>query len=128
MKTIGIIALWLGGLGFLAFGVAFLAAPLETFALAGVALQGPVAAAAVMAFYGGLEIALGGLLVACALQPARRRDGLLLMAAVYAGIGLARLAGMLAHDADSSFLRIALGLELGLAALAIAALVATRRA
>lgn len=128
MKTVGIIALWLGGLGFLAFGLAFLAAPLETFALAGVVLQGPVAAAEVMAFYGGLEIALGGLLVACALRPARRADGLVLMATVYAGIGLARLAGMLVHGADSSFLRVALGLELGLAALAIAALAATRRA
>jgi hypothetical protein len=127
MKTIGIIALWLGGLGFLAFGVAFLVAPLQTFALAGVDLAGPVAAAEVMAFYGGLEIALGSLLLACAWQPARRRDGLVLMAAVYAGIGLARLAGMLAHGADSSFLRVALGLELGLAALAIAALAATRR-
>ena len=128
MNMIGIIALWLGGLGFLAFGTAFLLAPLETFALAGVDLQGPVAAAEVMAFYGGLEIALGGLLVACALLPARRRDGLVLMAAVYAGIGLARLAGMVAHDADSTFLRVALGLELGLAALAIAAWWAARRA
>jgi hypothetical protein len=128
MKTIGIIALWLGGLGFLAFGAAFLAAPLETFALAGVTLTGPVAAAEVMAFYGGVEIALGGLLLACALRPARRRDGLLVMATVYAGIGLARWAGMLAHGADSRFLRIALGLELGLAALAILALAASRRA
>ena len=127
MHIIGLFALWLGGLGFLGFGIAFLLAPLDTFALAGIEVQGPVAAAEIMAFYGGLEIALGGLLVATALRPAWRRDGLVLMATAYAGIGLARLAGMLAHAADTTFLRVALGLELGLAVLAIAALFATRR-
>jgi hypothetical protein len=127
MHRFGILALWLGGLGFLGFGMAFLLAPLQTFALAGLDLQGPVAATEVMAFYGGLEIALGGLIVACAMRRARRADGLLLMATAYGGIGLARLVGMFANGADSSFLRIALGLELGLAALAIAVLLSSRR-
>lgn len=127
MRLLAPIVLWLGGLGFLAFGVAFLLAPLPTFALAGLQLQGAIAATELMAFYGGLEIALGALLVACALRPARRADGLLLMLSTYAGIGLARAAGMLATGADSTFLRGALALELGLALLAAIALLGMRR-
>ena len=79
MRVFAPIVLWVGGLGFLGFGVAFLLAPLPTIALAGLQLQGAVAATELMAFYGGLEIALGALLVACALRPARRADGLLLI-------------------------------------------------
>ena len=116
------LVLWLGGLGFAAFGVAFLLAPLETFALAGIRFTGAAAAAEIMAFYGGLELALGALLLTCALRPARRRDGLLLMTAAYASIALARLAGMLIHGADDSFLRLALVIEAGLAVLAAAGL------
>lgn len=128
MRHLAPIALWLGGLGFLAFGLAFLVAPLPTFALTGLSLDGPVAAAEIMAFYGGLELALGALVLACALRPARRRDGLLLMGVAYAAIGLSRLAGMLVHGADSPFLRAALLLELGLAVLAALAWPASRRA
>jgi hypothetical protein len=122
MRAFQIVVLWLGGLGFLAFGAAFLFAPLSTFALAGIALSGPVAATELMAFYGGMELAVGGLIVACGLLPARRRDGLLLMAVVYAAIGLSRGAGMLTTGAASDFLWAALALELGLAALALIAL------
>jgi hypothetical protein len=127
MRFFAPIVLWLGGLGFLGFGVAFLVAPLSSFAMAGLQLQGAVAATELMAFYGGLEIALGGLIVACALRPARRSDGLLLMLATYAGIGMARTAGMLATGADSPFLRVALALELGLALLAAIGLRVARR-
>lgn len=127
MRALGIVGLLVGGLGFVGFGLAFLFAPLATMAMAGIPLQGPLAATELMAFYGGLELALGALLLACVLRPARRRDGLLLMASAYGGIGLARLAGMVAHGADSGFLRAALGLELGLALLAVVVLAATRR-
>jgi hypothetical protein len=122
MRGFQIAVLWLGGLGFLAFGAAFLLAPLPTFALAGLVLSGPVAATELMAFYGGMELAIGGLILACGLFPSRRRDGLLLMAVVYAGIGLARGAGMLTTGAATSFLWTALALELGLALLALIAL------
>lgn len=126
MRAFNLIVLWLGGLGFLAFGAAFLLSPLPTMLMSGIALEGPLAATELMAFYGGLELALGSLILACALQPARRRDGLWLMLVVYAGIGLSRLAGMLAHGTDTSFLRIALALELGLALLAAIGLRGTR--
>ncbi len=127
MRFLAPSVLWLGGLGFLGFGVAFLLAPLQTIAMAGLPLDGAVAATELMAFYGGLEIALGALLVACALKPSRRRDGLVLMLATYAGIGLARVVGMLTTGGDTPFLRVALALELGFALLAAIALYTARR-
>ena len=57
------ITLWLGGVGYLAFGAAFLIDPLQTLAAAGIALSGDLAATELRAFYGGLEVALGGLLI-----------------------------------------------------------------
>lgn len=64
MRVIGAIATWLGGLGFLGFAVAFLIAPDATLASAGMAMTGPGASAELRAFYGGAELALGGLIVA----------------------------------------------------------------
>ena len=59
-------------------------------------------------------IALGGLICALALKPARRRDALMLTAVCYLGIGLARLSGMLQFGGDSAFLRFAVATELAL--------------
>lgn len=118
----GNIALWLGGLGFIGFGIAFLIAPLDTLALAGVEARGAGAAVELRAFYGGLELALGALLVTAALRPRHREAGLWLCLAAYAGLGLARAAGMLAEGFASPFHWVALGLELGLALLAGGAL------
>ena len=122
MKTLAQVLLWVSGLGYAGFGVAFLLAPLRTMALAGIALEGGVAAVELRAFYGGLELALGGLICALALKPARRRDGLVLSAVCYLGIGLARLSGMLQFGADSAFLRFAVAtdLTLGIASVLLA--------
>ena len=76
MKTLAQVLLWVSGLGYAGFGVAFLLAPLRTMALAGITLEGGVAAVELRAFYGGLELALGALIVAAALAPGRLRDGL----------------------------------------------------
>ena len=127
MHTLAHLLLWLGGLGMLGFGVAFLWAPLATMAAAGLSLEGAVASTELSAFYGGLEVALGLLLLACALRPGRLRDGLLLRLSIYGGIGLARLSGMLISGADTPFLRFALATELGLALAAVIALRGTRR-
>lgn len=124
MRTFGLIVLWLGGLGFLAFGIAFLVAPLPTMAMAGVQLSGDVAATELMAFYGGIELALGAILIACALSADRWRDGLKLSLIVYGSIAAARIAGMLSTGADTTFLRAALALEAGLAIMSAIALFA----
>jgi hypothetical protein len=117
MLLLARITLWLGGLGFLAFGLAFLAAPLATMAAAGLPLQGDLAATELRAFYGGLELALGALLLAADLQPGARRHGLILSLACFGGIGSARLLGILLAGSATPFLWAALATELTLAAL-----------
>jgi hypothetical protein len=121
MSLLPRLTLWLGGLGFLGFGLAFLVAPLQTLAAAGIALQGDLAATELRAFYGGLEVALGGLLIAANLRGARRH-GLILCLASYGGIGLARALGMLIAGSATPFLWFALATEATLAILAWASL------
>ena len=118
MRVVDTVVLWVAGLSLLGFGIAFCVAPLATFAAAGLVLEGPLAATELRAFYGGLELALGALMLGCAIRPARRRDGLVLVFAVFAGIGVTRLFAMLASGADTGFLRAALATELALALLA----------
>jgi hypothetical protein len=120
------ITLWLGGLGFLGFGTAFLVDPLGVFALTGVALQGSVAAVELRAFYGGLEVGLGLFLLGADLAGARRA-GLLLVLASYGGIALARLLGIALASGGSGFLWAALAVEATLALLALVALAGHRR-
>ena len=125
MRALEAVVLWIAGLGFFAFGAMFVVDPLGTIAQAGIATSGPVAAAELRAFYGGLELALGGLICALAMKPARRRDGLVLSAVCYLGIGLARASGMLQFGADSAFLRFAVATEL---TLGIASVLLAKRA
>lgn len=120
------LTLWLGGLGFLGFGIAFLVAPLQTLAAAGIALQGDLAATELRAFYGGLEVALGTLLIAADLRGARR-PGLILCLASYGGIGAARALGMLIAGSATPFLWFALATEAMLAILAAVSLKQRRR-
>lgn len=115
------IVLWLGGLGFLGFGIAFLAAPVETLAKAGVLASGAAAATELRAFYGGLEVALGALLLAADLR-GRRREGLVLTLASYGGIGAARGLALALGSGANDFMWIALGTEASLAVLAALAL------
>jgi hypothetical protein len=121
MNLLARITLWLGGLGFLGFGIAFLVAPLDTLAAAGIRLEGDLAATELRAFYGGLEVALGSLLLAADLRGARRH-GLILCLACYGGIGAARALGILISGSATSFLWFALATEVTLAALAALAL------
>lgn len=119
--------LLLSGLAFLGFGVAFLIAPRETLALAGVATVGPIAATELRAFYGGVEVALGGLILACALRPPRWRDGLWLTLVCYGAIGITRVTGMWLDSSDTFFLRFAAASEFGFALLSLAALLSKRQ-
>jgi Domain of unknown function (DUF4345) len=124
---LAMLSLWLGGLSLLAFGLAFVIDPLATMGMAGIQLDGPVAATELRAFYGGLEVALGALLIACALKHDWRRAGLLLSLVVFAGIGLGRALGLLIAHTPTAFLWTALGTELGLAALSAFALMRTKK-
>ncbi len=122
MRLLTRITLWLAGLGFLGFGLAFLIAPLQTLAAAGIELRGALAATELRAFYGGLEVGLGLSLLAADLHPPWRRVGLLLCLACYGSIGVARGFGMLLAAVETPFLWAALVTELGLATAALVAL------
>jgi hypothetical protein len=125
MRMLAQVLLWVSGLGYAGFGVAFLVAPIRTMALAGIAMEGAVAAVELRAFYGGLELGLGGLIVAAALAE-RLRDGLVLTLVSYGAIGGTRLVSMMATGTDTPFFRVAVVVELGIAACAGALLWATR--
>ena len=88
MQTFARVLLWISGLGMLGFGLAFLWAPLATMAAAGLVLEGALASTELRAFYGGLEVALGLLMIACAMRPGRLRDGLILSLSIYGSIAL----------------------------------------
>jgi len=126
MHLLARLTLWLAGLGFIGFGLTFLIAPLETLALAGIEVQGDLAAVELRAFYGGLEIGLGLCLIGADLHGGLRRAGLLLCMATYGAIGLTRGFGMLLAGLATPFLWFALATELGLAALALLAWSAER--
>lgn len=117
MNRFARVVLWIAGLGFLAFGLAFLVAPLETMAAAGILLEGSLAATELRAFYGGLEVALALLLLRAALRPQLASEGLLLSMASYGGIGTARFLGIVLAGSATPFLWFALCTEWGLALL-----------
>lgn len=128
MRMLVPLLLWLSGLSFLGFGVAFLIDPIGTLLLAGVATEGAIAATELRAFYGGVEIALGALILFCATRGTRWRDGLWLTLICYGAIGVTRIAGMAIDGSDSFFLKFAAATEIGLALLAITALRVCRSA
>lgn len=113
MRILTLIVLLLSALSFIGFGLALTLYPIEVLAKIDVGVSGPIADTEIRAFYGGLELALGGLILAWTLAPARRRDALLLTAVSYGGIGLTRLLSMVLTGDQSTFLLFAAATELG---------------
>lgn len=122
MRAIIIAVLLWSALSLLGFGVAIMVAPLDILAKADVVTSGAAAAVELRAFYGGLEVALGVLILICTWKPTRRRDGLWLTLFVFAGLGLTRGFGMLIDEVQTPFLNFALAVELATAAVAAWAL------
>lgn len=115
----------LAGLGFLAFGAAILVAPAEV--LGRVGITGSAAGLVeLQAFYGGLELGLGGFLLAAGFVAGWRRPGLWVVALANGGIGLARLVGIAGSGEFTPFFGWALAWEFGFALLAALALAGTR--
>ncbi len=110
--------LWLviGGVGFLAFGAWMLVAPQAAMAMVGITLPEGAPTTEIRAFYGGLELGLGALLLAAVHKVQYHRAGLVLGCVSYGSIALARALGMLIDGGASSFLWIALAVEVALAA------------
>ncbi len=122
METYRATVLALAGLGFLGFGLWFLVDPIGPLAANGISASGAPAATEFRAFYGGLELGLGALLLAASLRPAWRVPGLWLVLAANGGIALGRLVGVAVDGVWVPFFAYALVWELGFAALAAAGL------
>lgn len=121
MERFRIAVLLLAGLGFLAFGVAIVAAPEAV--LGSVGISGTTAGLIELrAFYGGLELGLGAFLLACAAKPAWREPGLWSVALVNGGIGAARLLGIGLTGEFTGFFAAALVWEIGFTVAALLAL------
>jgi hypothetical protein len=80
----------------------------------------------IQATYGGLQTAVGVLLVGGALRPENTRSVLTTYGVLCAGLGSARLAAALLASEWSSYTSIGVGFELGSAAVVLALLARSR--
>lgn len=118
----------LGGIASLVFGVLLALNPVGWLARVGVTIGADaISRIEVGAFYGGIEIGLGLLLIAASTHRHTVRVGLWLLFASQAGIGLTRLLLMLASDTWPPMFLGFLVYELGFAALALGGLLARPR-
>ena len=115
METYRTTVLALAGLGFLGFGLWFLVDPIGPLAAIGITATGAPAATEFRAFYGGLEVGLGVLMVAAAIRPAWRIPGLWLVIATNGGIAAGRLLGVTIDGVWVPFFTYALVWEVGFA-------------
>ena len=96
-----------------AVGIWFLADPDGAARVVDIALQTPSARVDFRATYGGLNLALAGLLLAAGLRPDRHaRSGLILQVATFAGYAGARIFGMAAEFAVPPLMPLLLAFEI----------------
>jgi hypothetical protein len=112
-------ALMLSGVGFVLFGLILLIAPQATMASLGITVPDGAATVEIQAFYGGLELALGALLLWAAARPDAREHGLVLGAVSYGTVGLTRGVAMGIAGVATPFLWTALAVEAVLAGLCV---------
>ena len=122
MNAFRIAVLALAGLGFLGFGLWFLVDPIGPLAAIGITATGAPAATEFRAFYGGLEVGLGALMLVAATRTEWRTAGLWLVIATNGGIAAGRLIGVAIDGVWVPFFTYALVWEVGFAVLAAAAL------
>jgi Domain of unknown function (DUF4345) len=89
------LVLWLGGLAFIGFGLAFALWPLPMARLVEIPLPTPTARIDFAATYGGFELGFGVFLLAFARRPPWFAPGLWATAAALSGFALIRLHGLL---------------------------------
>ena len=118
MNAFRIAVLALAGLGFLGFGLWFLVDPIGPLADIGITATGAPAATEFRAFYGGLEVGLGLLMLVAAAKPDWRMAGLWLVIATNGGIAAGRLLGVAIDGVWVPFFTYALVWEVGFAVLA----------
>ncbi len=125
-ERIAYIVAILAGIGFLGFGLVMLFDPIGMLEKFGISLSSnPVLVTELRAFYGGLEIGLG-LLLLRHVQKQRLDDALRLAAFSYGFIGTVRLASMIFANVYINTFLLALLVELGIAVIAAVLLVRRR--
>ena len=117
----GRIVLWGMGLGFVAFGVAYLVDPHGMMEIVGVQLTSPSGAADIRAIYGGLQLALGLFLLACARRDDWTSPGLLATSYAFSFVAGCRLAGIARDHATDGVTLAALAIEITCAVISIVA-------
>jgi hypothetical protein len=122
MNTFRTLVLALAGLGFAGFGLWFLIDPITPLAAIGITTTGAPAPTEFRAFYGGLEVGLGALMLYAAAKPQWHTAGLWLVIATNGGIAAGRLLGVAVDGVWVPFFTYALVWEAGFAALAAMAL------
>jgi hypothetical protein len=103
------------GLGFVAFGVAYLVDPHGMMELVGLQLTTATAAADVRAIYGGLQLAVGVFLLACARRDDWMLPGLLATSYVFSFVAGARIVGIARDRATDGVTLGALAVEISCA-------------
>jgi hypothetical protein len=104
------------GLLLVAFGLAYLVAPVPMAAIADLAVATPLAAIEVRGFYGGQLVGLGAFVLLGARSAAFAAPALLLLAASLGGTALGRIAGVLLSGSLPPAIVAALALEISGAA------------
>ncbi len=107
------------GLLLVAFGVAYLIAPVPMAALAGLDLPTPLALIEVRGFYGGQLVGLGGFILLGVSRPRFVVPGLLLTALSLGGTAFGRIVGILATGSLPPMIVVALILEIAGSAVAV---------
>ncbi|MDX2169192.1 MAG: DUF4345 domain-containing protein [Deltaproteobacteria bacterium] len=102
----------LSGTVVLAIGVAFLLAPAAMMQSVDIAVATPLARGDVRAIYGGMEVAVGLLLLLASQRADRVRPGLFAAAVLFTGMVSGRLLGVLLDGAPPPFGWFLAGIEL----------------
>jgi Domain of unknown function (DUF4345) len=122
--VMGVLAL--GAVGFVAFGLQWLARPLLMAQPLGIVLTNGDATSDARAVYGGMELGVGLFLGYSLASPLRRSQGLACATLALLGLGTARLIGILLEPHVSGATYQLLGTDLGGTTLCAVALVVSR--
>lgn len=107
------IFLILTGLLWVGYGAYCLITPQALAEMAGVTATTATGTVELRAMYGGLQSAIGVLALGAGLSAAWRKQGLLALLFVYAGLGSARLASAAVTGEFSNYVIVAVAFELG---------------
>jgi hypothetical protein len=124
--TIPAVILALASLSFIGFGVAFVMSPAEMAGVVGLAAETPSALTEVRAMYGGLEIALGVVLLTMLRGATAQIVGLRVAAFAFGGLALGRLTGLVVDGFWQPFTWLLMAVEILSAGLCVWALRAAR--